>query len=46
MNEKTRHVVNNDNVIYSNLNGGYSAQTEIRATNQTIGNIKVFLKDK
>ena len=43
MSEKTKHIIKNDNVIYNNLHAGHSIQTDIRATNQTINNIKKYL---
>lgn len=43
MSEKTKHIINNDNVIYNSLHAGHSLQTDIRATKQNIDNIKKFL---
>lgn len=43
MSEKTKHITNNYNVVYNNFHAGHSMQTDIRATNQTINNIKKFL---
>jgi len=43
MSEKTKHIINNENVIHSNFHAGHSMQTDIRATNQTINNIKKYL---
>ena len=44
--ERTKHIINNKNVIYNNLHAGHSKQTDIRATNQTIANIEKFLENK
>lgn len=41
--EKTKHIINNDNVIHNNLHAGHSMQTDIRAAEQTINNIKRYL---
>ena len=43
INEKTKHILDNKNVIYNNLHAGHSSQTDMRATNQTLNNIKKFL---
>ncbi|MDR0978771.1 MAG: dihydrofolate reductase [Lachnospiraceae bacterium] len=44
MSEETKHIVENSNVIYNDLHAGHSMQTDIRATEQTISNIRNFLK--
>jgi len=40
MSDKTKHVTDNDNVIYNDLQAGHSMQTDMRATEQTINNIR------
>ena len=43
MNDKTKHIKTHKSVVYNDLYAGYSMQTDIRATNQTISNIKNFI---
>lgn len=43
MSDKTKHILSNTNVIHNDVVAGHSIQTDMRATGQTIDNIKKFL---